>query len=138
MAEIFVDTSGLAAYFEKGEFHHRSAVALVRKFGTTKTKLLTTNYVINELSALLLRPKRVGRSRRLEILEEMKSEPWLEVVHIDVEVDLKAWQLLKSRPDKDWSLVDCSSFVVMRERGISHALTNDRHFEQAGFTRLLA
>jgi len=30
-----------------------------------------------------------------------------------------------------------TSFVLMRERGLSAALTTDRHFEQAGLTRLL-
>jgi predicted nucleic acid-binding protein len=45
--------------------------------------------------------------------------------------------LLSSREDKNWSLVDCSSFVVMQQRNITEALTNDYHFEQAGFVRLL-
>ena len=45
--------------------------------------------------------------------------------------------LYAERPDKDWSLTDCISFVVMREMDISEALTGDRHFEQAGFTVLL-
>jgi hypothetical protein len=42
-----------------------------------------------------------------------------------------------SRPDKTWGLVDCASFVVMQDEGITEAFTNDRHFEQAGFTTLL-
>jgi hypothetical protein len=55
---------------------------------------------------------------------------------------MKTWfagrgiQLYNSRLDKDWSLTDCISFVVMRERGITEALTGDHHFEQAGFTTL--
>jgi predicted nucleic acid-binding protein len=39
--------------------------------------------------------------------------------------------------DKKWSLTDCTSFVVMREMGITEALTGDTHFEQAGFVALL-
>ncbi len=35
--------------------------------------------------------------------------------------------------DKDWSLVDCLSFEVMKSRGITYALAFDHHFEQAGF-----
>jgi predicted nucleic acid-binding protein len=44
---------------------------------------------------------------------------------------------LEARPDKAWSLVDCSSFAIMQQQNISHALTSDHHFEQAGFIRLL-
>jgi predicted nucleic acid-binding protein len=44
---------------------------------------------------------------------------------------------MAKRKDKDFSLVDCSSFVLMKELGISAALTTDQHFEQAGFIRLL-
>ncbi len=42
------------------------------------------------------------------------------------------------RPDKEWSLTDCISFVVMQDEQIIEALTADRHFEQAGFKVLLA
>jgi hypothetical protein len=45
--------------------------------------------------------------------------------------------LFASRPDKDWTLTDCISFVVMRDEGLTHALTGDQHFEQAGFNALL-
>jgi hypothetical protein len=38
-----------------------------------------------------------------------------------------------ARPDKEWSLTDCISFVAMNERNITDALTSDHHFEQAGF-----
>jgi predicted nucleic acid-binding protein len=42
-----------------------------------------------------------------------------------------------SRADKEWSLTDCISFVVMEQRGIYEAFTGDHHFEQAGFVPLL-
>jgi hypothetical protein len=46
-------------------------------------------------------------------------------------------ELCTSRRDKDWSLTDCISFVVMNAEGIGEALTADHHFEQAGFEALL-
>ena len=45
-------------------------------------------------------------------------------------------QLFRQRPDKQWSLTDCISFVVMRRESITEALTGDHHFEQAGFVVL--
>ncbi len=61
----------------------------------------------------------------------------MDIIHVTENLDAKSWDLLKNRSDKNWSLVDCSSLVVMRENKISEALTTDRHFEQAGFVRLL-
>ena len=71
------------------------------------------------------------------IVEGIKTSPFFEIIHIDEDLDRKTWELLKNRPDKTWSLVDCSSFVMMQERELSEALTTDHHFEQAGFIRLL-
>ena len=47
------------------------------------------------------------------------------------------WRLFDARRDKSWSLTDCISFEMMKEHGLSEALTNDHHFEQAGFKALL-
>ena len=50
----------------------------------------------------------------------------------------RGFNLYRQRSDKAWSLTDCISFVVMADEGLNEALTGDRHFEQAGFTALLA
>jgi len=47
------------------------------------------------------------------------------------------FELFANRPDKEWSLTDCISFALMRRRDLTEALASDRHFEQAGFRRLL-
>jgi predicted nucleic acid-binding protein len=47
------------------------------------------------------------------------------------------WQLYCQRLDKDWGLTDCISFVIMQQENITEAFTTDKHFEQAGFIRLL-
>jgi len=60
---------------------------------------------------------------------------------VSVESAHDLWQrgadLYLHRPDKEWSLTDCVSFIVMEERGLTEALAADHHFEQAGFTALL-
>jgi len=57
-------------------------------------------------------------------------------VYIERAIDDEAWGLLESRLDKQWSLVDASSFIVMKQSGMTEALTTDHHFTQAGFTRI--
>ncbi len=77
------------------------------------------------------------RSSIIAFLEGIKKSSHVDVIHIDPALDEQTWRLIKQRIDKDWSLVDCASFVVMKQHGITEALTTDQHFEQAGFVRLL-
>ena len=98
---------------------------------------MTTSYVINEVSALLTSPFRVPRPHQIAILNSIRDASWVEVVHVDPDLDEAARALFQNRPDKLSSLVDCASFVVMQQRGITLAFTNDHHFEQAGLVRLL-
>ena len=72
-----------------------------------------------------------------QYINAIKAIPSIFIIHIDQAADSEAWRLCQSRPDKAWSLVDASSFVIMKQLGIQTALTTDRHFEQAGFIRLL-
>jgi len=61
----------------------------------------------------------------------------VEIIEITSELFAKGLNLFMERKDKKWSLCDCISFVVMRERGIQEALAVDADFEQAGFTILI-
>lgn len=59
------------------------------------------------------------------------------IVPFSTELFDRGIALYSERRDKQWPLTDCISFVVMADHGLTHALTGDRHFEQAGFRRLL-
>ena len=93
--------------------------------------------MIAELVSLFTSPFRISRPRIIEYIEVIKRSPSIDLIHIDQRLDSQAWNLLTERPDKKWSLVDCSSFVIMQNEGISDSLTTDHHFEQAGFIKLL-
>ncbi len=71
------------------------------------------------------------------MLNGFESDPNIEIISLNDSLYDEAFELFSSRTDKEWGLVDCISFVVMRERGITEALTADEHFEQAGFRALL-
>ncbi len=137
MTKIFVDTSGWASFFDTDETFHQQTRAIYEEARKNGVRLVTTNYVIAELVALFTSPFRISRPRIIEYIQVIKRSPSVDLLHIDQSSDVQAWQLLTERPDKQWSLVDCSSFVVMSNEGISEALTTDHHFEQAKFIRLL-
>jgi hypothetical protein len=137
MPELFADTSGWANLVDPSQTYHALAANLYRTARQQGRKVITTNYIITEVVALLTSPLRTPRPKIIAFIEGLKSSPNVEIVHVDQTLDNQAWQLLKNRPDKEWSLVDCSSFVLMQQRGIIEALTTDHHFEQAGFVRLL-
>jgi predicted nucleic acid-binding protein len=134
---IFVDTAGWASFLVKNEPYHELAGVLFRSVRRIGRPAITTNYVLAELAALLMSPLGVPHAGRVEFMQSIRHAPWIEVVHIDKERDNRSWDFLAKHQDKDFSVVDCSSFLLMKELGISAAITTDRHFEQAGFERLL-
>jgi predicted nucleic acid-binding protein len=134
---LFVDTSGWANYLIKTEPFYTETSQLFNQCFKNKTELVTSNYVLAELIALLHSPLRISKSQQIKIMDAIKTVSWVSVIHIDQATEQRAYQFWKSRPDKNWSLVDCSSFVLMQDEVITKAITSDHHFEQAGFIQLL-
>jgi uncharacterized protein len=77
------------------------------------------------------------RSLALKLNDQLRKAANVEIVHVTSDLQDAGWKLFGDRPDKDWGFTDCISFTVMRERGLTQAFTVDRHFEQAGFERLI-
>ena len=130
---MFIDTSGLLCLLDKSEHSHPEAAGLYRNSGHR----LTHNYVLAEFVALTIR-RRVPRARSLEFITKLMESGKVEVTWVNISLHRAATALLQSRLDKQWSLCDAVSFVLMRRRGETEALTTDHDFEQAGFVRLLA
>jgi len=97
---------------------------------------VTTRWVLVEVAnALGGSLVRVATGRMLQQVEE---DAGFRVIVSGDTLYQRGLALYNGRPDKQWSLTDCISFVVMADEGLSDALTGDRHFEQAGFKALLA
>ncbi|MBN1937042.1 MAG: type II toxin-antitoxin system VapC family toxin [Anaerolineae bacterium] len=137
MNDLFVDTAGWGHLVDASQKYHSLAAAIYRRDRQQGRKLYTTNYILTELVALLISPLRIPRITTIEFIESLKTSPFIQIIHVDAVLDERAWQLFKQRDDKNWSLVDCASFVLMRDMGITQVLTTDHHFEQAGFVCLL-
>ncbi len=118
MPDLFVDTAGWGHLLDPSQAFHHQASAIYRQARQEGTRFLTTNYVVAELVALLTSPLNIPRPRVIAFVTGLKSSPQVEIIHIDPTLDLQGWRLLVDRPDKDWSLVDCASFVVMRQFGL--------------------
>jgi uncharacterized protein len=99
--EAFVDTSGWGAFFVRTEAFHTAAVEHVRRWRSDGTRLITTNYVLTELVALLTRPLGLPRQGIVTAVETLRSESRIEIVHVDPILDAEAWTLLKQRQDKN-------------------------------------
>ncbi len=97
---------------------------------------LTHSYIIAEYVALGT-ARRFPRSSVLAFVVDLLDNPDIETVWVDESLHRTAVDLLMGREDKTYSLCDALSFVLMRQRGITEALSTDRHFEQEGFIRLL-
>ena len=129
---MLLDTSGLLSYIDTHDAHHAEAVRLF----TGARRRVTHSYVLAELVALC-HARRAPRAPCLLFVAELADNPLVEMHWIDEARHRAAMSLLQSQGDKAYSLCDAVSFLLMRDRGLTEALTTDRHFEQAGFTRLL-
>jgi uncharacterized protein len=130
---MLLDTSGLYGYLDAGDARHRQAVSLLESAPIR----LTHNYVLAELVALC-NARKLDRGITLGFITEITDDPSITVAWVGQKEHRSAVELLRARPDKDYSLCDAISFLLMRQHGLKASLTTDRHFEQEGFGRLLA
>ena len=130
MAETyFADAWLFIALLERRDAHHQQAVRLERTI--PPSSIVTHDTVLTEVLTYFADE---GEHPRLVAAQAVRSIlTRLIVVEVDRPLFLRALTLYERRYDKEYSLVDCISMVIMRERGIQHAITNDHHFEQEGF-----
>lgn len=131
----FLDTGYLIALFSGKDAFHAQAVSLQAKAVRESRRLITTDAVIFEVGAAFSRV--AMRSAGAAIMRTLQSDPVIEVVPTSAARRNDAIDLFALHQDKDWSLCDCLSFLLMRERGVDQALAADHHFTQAGFVALL-
>ena len=129
---VFIDTSYILALVNTAdEYHDQAALASLH----VQPPFLTTEAILIELGNALARVR--WRVLGVATINDLRHDPNIEVIAVDTILFERALALYGQRPDKEWGLTDCISFVVMRQREITEALTGDRHFEQAGFVALL-
>jgi uncharacterized protein len=132
LTEVFLDSSYVIALVNKRDQHHGQASEVARVFG--EHPLVTTDAILLEVGNGLARN---FKAEAIAVIDEFLNSDEVQIISVDTHLFQKGFDLYKAYQDKSWGLIDCISFVVMREKGIADALTTDTHFEQAGFNVLL-
>ena len=132
MRAVFADTYYFLALLIPDDGAHEAALAAARNLSA---QAVTTAWVLTEVADAMADLD--NREECARLILALRSSPKFVIIPPTADRFEAGFELYRSRPDKDWSLTDCISFVVMKERGITEALTGDHHFEQAGFAALL-
>lgn len=134
-ADVFMDSAGFLALWDASDEHHTAALRLQEQLARGHRRFLTTEYVADETTTLLL----IRHSHRAaaDFLDTVERSEALRLEWIDPARFHAAADWFRKHGDKEWSFTDCVSFAVMRELRVRDAFTTDRHFRQAGFVPLL-
>lgn len=98
-------------------------------------RLITTEAILMEYGNML--SQKSVRQKAFNYIRILQNSAETEIIPANSELFEKSLYDFGRYKDKEWGLVDCMSFVIMREKNILYALTSDEHFEQAGFVMLL-
>lgn len=132
---VFLDTAFVFALVNTRDQWHEAAALRQARLEGERRRLVTTELVLVEIADGLASVR--FRAQAFRAVSLLNTNPLVEVVPFTSKLMTEALALYGQRPDKDWGLTDCASFVVMRERGLTDVLTVDEHFRQAGFRALL-
>lgn len=128
-----MDTSFAIALISKTDANHSAALQIAQQL--PRFRIVTSHAVMFEIGNTL--SKKQYRLQGIKFLKSLECDPQVEVVTITPILYKKTFELFCHYHDKSWGLVDCSSFVIMKQQAINFALTADRHFQQADFKALL-
>jgi len=133
MKAVFADTAYYLALINPDDRLHGAAV---RRSRERRGLVVLTGFILVELADGLSHMNQ--RRNFISLLANLRGDPHVQVIPVSEDLFERGVELYSRRADKDWSLTDCISFVVMKDYGLDEALTHDRHFAQAGFRPLLA
>lgn len=133
--KVFADTGAFIALLVRRDELHEQTKEVMLELSAKATTLYITEPVLFEIANALSSVKH--RQHAVNLIDELSQLPNVIIIQFTNELFENALKLYRERPDKEWSLTDCYSFIVMEENKIKFAFTSDKHFEQAGFIKLL-
>lgn len=132
---LFRDTAYAIALASRPDAYHQQAVELADIIQQRSARLVTTQAILLEIGNSLSKLRH--RNAAVSLLDALENDPQVELVLLTESLYKQGLDLFRERPDKEWSLTDCISLLVMQEQRLTKALTTDQHFIQAGFRILL-
>ena len=135
MRTVFADSGYWIALLDPSDGLHERAETVARQL--TPFRLVTTEMVLAEVLTLATIRGEHIRALAAERVKGWITDPRVDVVPQTSDLFRAALDLYACRLDKEWSLTDCASFVLMEQMNIREALAHDHNFEQAGFIALL-
>lgn len=135
MRTVFADTFCWVALTNRRDPSHQKVKRLRQSLGTVR--LVTTDEVLTEFLTYFSDFGPMMRAAAVQAVERLLNSPHIEVLPQSRSSFMRGLALYAARPDKEYSLTDCISMATMREYGIQEVLTNDHHFSQEGFVRLI-
>jgi predicted nucleic acid-binding protein len=133
--KVFLDTAYAISLSSEHDNLHELALQIADVLETEQTSIITTQAIMLEIGNAL--SKQRFRRAAVILLHALESDPSIEIIPLSQELYDLAFDLFRQRSDKDWGLIDCVSFIVMQQSGITQALTTDVHYQQAGFQALM-
>jgi uncharacterized protein len=134
MNAVFLDTGYLLALELSNDQNHQTAVKHWRSLRKRLPPLVTTSYVFDEVVTYF--NSRGHHAKAVEVGNRLLTSPSVEFVHVDERLFKEGWDYFQLHKDKDYSLTDCISFLVMKTLRIEAAFAFDQHFVQARFQKL--
>lgn len=134
-ASVFVDTHGLLAVLNADDEHHDAAAELFAALAVDRTPVFTSDWVLAEFLSVAAR--RTLRAPAAGMIDDLRSSVLTTILPATRTGWDQAFKLFRTRKDKQWSFVDCSSIVFCNQLRITGVVTNDHHFAQAGLRVLL-
>jgi len=135
MKTVFADTIYWVASLNSRDQWHDAVVLAESALGDFQ--IITTELVLMEILNFYAEYNQLLRQSAARLVRNMLNNPDIEVIKHSHKTFLDGLKLYEVRLDKNYSLTDCVSMNLMRERGVNEVLTHDHHFEQEGFTILL-
>lgn len=134
MSTVFLDTGYVLALELSNDQNHRIASKHWRSLKKRLPLLVTTSYVFDEVVSYF--NSRGHHAKAVEVGNRLLTSPSVQFVQVDEGLFRESWHYFQQHQDKDYSLTDCISFVVMKSWGLKTAFAFDQHFVQAGFKKV--